>query len=56
MLRRNRESSKRNLKPFRTVNEVGMKSSLSAYEWFVGVVAVCQLLVMIYVIIKLIFE
>ena len=53
---RKRKELKRNLKPFRVVDEVGMKSSLSAYEWFVGVVAVCQLLVMIYVIIKLIFE
>ena len=55
-MRRKRKLSKRNLKPFRMVNEVSMKRSLSAYEWFVGVVAICQLLVIIYVIIQLIFE
>ena len=52
MLRRNKKSSKRNLKPFRRFDEVRLKSSLSSYEWFIAIVVICEFLLIMYMFVR----
>lgn len=56
MLRRNRKSSKRNLKPFRRYEEVSMRAGISGYEWFVFIVLICQFCLIMYTLVRIIIS
>ena len=48
MLRRNRKSSKRNLKPFRRFDEVDKGYGISSFEWGVLVILIVMFVLLVY--------